>query len=104
MDVDPSELVFAGHYTDFPIFPGVCLVEFAHRSAQSTAPEAAAEIELVAVDSARFLSPVYPRDRLEAELGWAPKDDAWQCTAVLSTRRGGRAAQVRLRYRARAAA
>jgi 3-hydroxyacyl-[acyl-carrier-protein] dehydratase len=100
MDVDATEPVFAGHYPGFPIFPGVCLIEFAHRSAQCTPPHGAGSIKLTMVSSARFLSPVYPGDRLEAELGWTAKDGDWQCSAVLSTKRGGRAAQVRLRYRA----
>jgi 3-hydroxyacyl-[acyl-carrier-protein] dehydratase len=99
MEVDPGEPVLAGHYPDFPIFPGICLIEFAHRSAQSAPPAEAGGIELAAVDRARFLSPVYPGDRLEVSLSWALKDGDWRCSAKVSTDRSGKAAQLRLRYR-----
>ena len=94
-DVDASEPVFAGHYVGFPIFPGVCLIELAHRSALATAPH---ELELASVDAARFLSPVFPGDRVTADLRWSSADGARRVSVDLSTGRA-RAAQVRLRYR-----
>ncbi|MEU8824313.1 hypothetical protein [Streptomyces sp. NPDC048636] len=93
--IDAAEPVFAGHYPDFPIFPGVCVVECAHRAALATAPE---PVALAAVDSARFGGAVYPGDLLDLELTWRRRDDGWRCAATAVTPRGD-AASVRLRYR-----
>ncbi len=95
--IDASEPVFAGHYPDFPIFPGVCVVECVHKSALATAPGGAA-LTLAALDSARFLGAVFPGDVLGVDLTWTALDDGWKCAAVASTDRGV-AAKVRLRYR-----
>ncbi|MGI5531157.1 hypothetical protein ACQEVX_28375 [Streptomyces syringium] len=88
--------MFAGHYPDFPIFPGVCVVDCAHRSALATAPE---PVELAAVESARFTGPAFPGDVLDFALKWRRKDDDWRLSATATTARGA-AASVRLRYRA----
>lgn len=93
--VSPAEPVFAGHYPEFPIFPGVCVVECAHRSAQATAPE---PVELAAVESARFTGPAFPGDVLDLALKWRRTEGGWLCAVSAATARGG-AASVRLRYR-----
>ncbi|MEU1311705.1 hypothetical protein ABZ419_22825 [Streptomyces cinnamoneus] len=93
--IDAAEPVFEGHYPDFPIFPGVCVVECAHRAATATAPGPA---ELAAVVSARFAGAVYPGDVLDVALAWRPDGDGWRCDAIATTARG-KAASVRLRYR-----
>ncbi|WP_432037678.1 3-hydroxyacyl-ACP dehydratase FabZ family protein [Streptomyces cucumeris] len=95
VDIDAAEPVFAGHYPDFPIFPGVCVVECAHRAALATAPE---PVALAAVDSARFGGAVHPGDTLDLKLTWRRRDDGWRCAATAVTPRGD-AASVRLRYR-----
>jgi 3-hydroxyacyl-[acyl-carrier-protein] dehydratase len=95
--IDASEPVFAGHYPDFPIFPGVCVVECVHKSALATAPAGAA-LTLVALDSARFVGAVFPGDVLGIDLTWTALDDGWKCAALASTDRGV-AAKVALRYR-----
>ncbi|MEU3402837.1 hypothetical protein ABZ766_02635 [Streptomyces sp. NPDC006670] len=95
--IDADERVFPGHYPGFPIFPGVCVVELVHRSALATAPAPGARLTLRAVESTRFLSPVFPGDRLTVELKWTPRDGHWRCEAVAATDRG-RAATVRLRF------
>ncbi len=93
-----SEPVFAGHYPGFPIFPGVCLVECAHRSALATAPDPGQDLRLEALESSRFLGPVFPGDLVTVELSWTPAGPAWKCRADVLTERGT-AAKVRLRYR-----
>ncbi|GDY54632.1 hypothetical protein SVIO_052550 [Streptomyces violaceusniger] len=94
--VSPREPVFAGHYPDFPIFPGVCVMECVHRSALATAPE---PVELAAVKSARFAAPAFPGDVLDIDLIWARAGGAWRLTATAATARGA-TASLRLRYRA----
>ncbi|GGZ35851.1 hypothetical protein GCM10010387_32570 [Streptomyces inusitatus] len=96
VQVDADERVFPGHYPGFPIFPGVCVVEQVRRSALATVPAEAGKVIVRAVESTRFLSPVFPGDRLTVELKWSPRNGAWRCEAVASTERG-RAATVRLR-------
>ncbi|MFI7291519.1 3-hydroxyacyl-ACP dehydratase FabZ family protein [Streptomyces anulatus] len=93
--VSPDEPVFAGHYPDFPIFPGVCVVECAHLSALATAPE---PVELSAVRSARFTGPAFPGDILDFRLQWRREDGGWQVSVTAVTARGD-AASMRLRYR-----
>ncbi|MDG4810812.1 hypothetical protein O7634_28990 [Micromonospora sp. WMMD1120] len=96
--IDPSEPVFAGHYPNFPIFPGVCVVECVHRGAAATAPQGW-RLELMAMESVRFSGAVHPGDDLEITMRWRRSDGFWTCASQV---RGPRAtvAQVRLRYRA----
>ncbi|UED85091.1 3-hydroxyacyl-ACP dehydratase FabZ family protein [Streptomyces profundus] len=101
IDIAADEAVFAGHYPGFPILPGVCLIECAHRAALAAFPEPRpAEGELVrldAVESARFLDPVYPGEPVTVELAWKSVDSGWQCRAVVKNPRGV-SARVRLRF------
>ncbi|WP_309238692.1 3-hydroxyacyl-ACP dehydratase FabZ family protein [Actinoplanes aureus] len=95
--IDPSEPVFAGHYPDFPIFPGVCVVECVHRGAVVTVPDGA-RLELAALESVRFTAAVHPGDDIEMSMRWRRSGVFWICDGRV---RGPRAtvAQVRLRYR-----
>ncbi|MBB4784621.1 3-hydroxyacyl-ACP dehydratase FabZ family protein [Streptomyces rapamycinicus] len=95
--VGEDEAVFPGHYPGFPIFPGVCVIECVHLSGLRTPPPGTAGLELVAVESTRFLRPVFPGDRLEVDLVWTGGSGAWRCAAKVATERGA-AAQVRLRF------
>ncbi|MFJ9691445.1 3-hydroxyacyl-ACP dehydratase FabZ family protein [Kitasatospora sp. NPDC101183] len=92
--ITPDEPVFAGHYPDFPIFPGVCILECAHQGALATAPE---PVALTGVDSARFSGAVYPGDTLTIDLVWRRTEDGWQCRAAAATGNGP-AASLRLRF------
>lgn len=96
MLVDPSEPILAGHFPGFPIFPGVCLVELAHRAALVALP---GSTRLVAIDSARFIAPVFPDDEVTVDL----TVDGPICSATLRVRRSNGhqedAALVRLRFR-----
>jgi 3-hydroxyacyl-[acyl-carrier-protein] dehydratase len=97
LSIRADEPVFAGHYPDFPIFPGVCLVECVHRSALATTP-GGGRLDLAALQSARFLGPVYPGDDITISIDWRPVAGGWQCSAQVEGT-GGKAAVVRLRYR-----
>lgn len=98
MTVDRAEPLLAGHYPGFPILPGVCLVECVHRSVLARAEVAKRHLELDAVESTRFLQPVFPDDGLTTEVRIDQAENSWRCTASVSTGRG-KAADVRLRYR-----
>lgn len=95
--VAPGERVFPGHYPGFPIFPGVCVVEHVHLSALAAPPEPGLVLRLAAIESTRFLSPVFPGDELDIELTWERREEGWRCKGVARTGRG-RAAAVRLRF------
>ncbi|KES03007.1 dehydratase [Streptomyces toyocaensis] len=95
--VTEDEPVFAGHYPDFPIFPGVCVMECVRRAAESVRPPRAEGLRLVAVESTRFTAAVHPGDELSVEVTWSPRAEGWRCAAKVATARG-RTASVRLRY------
>jgi 3-hydroxyacyl-[acyl-carrier-protein] dehydratase len=107
--LDPAEPLLAGHYPGFPIFPGVCLVECAHRT--SLGAVGGEPVRLTEVESARFLGPVFPGDTVHTETVATAVDDGWRCHARLavespdgSGREGRRqVGVVRLRYGAGAA-
>ncbi|MEU6484893.1 hypothetical protein [Streptomyces sp. NPDC046887] len=94
--IGPGEPVFTGHYPDFPIFPGVCVLECVRRAATdgSAAPHPA---RLAAVESARFAGAVYPGDTLSLSLTWRRTAGGLRCDATAATERG-RTATVRLRF------
>jgi 3-hydroxyacyl-[acyl-carrier-protein] dehydratase len=90
LTVSPDEPVFAGHYPDFPIFPGVCLVECVRLAVVQVVPGLPAGI--VGLDTIRFHGPVFPDDLVTISLRW----DERSCAAQVDTGRG-RAATVRMR-------
>ncbi|GGQ06513.1 3-hydroxyacyl-ACP dehydratase FabZ family protein [Streptosporangium pseudovulgare] len=98
VEADAGQQVFPGHYPGFPIFPGVCVVECVHLGAQAAPPVPGVRLDLVAVQSTRFQSPVLPGDTVRSEADWAADGDGWIHRAKVRTTRGP-AAQVRLRYR-----
>lgn len=108
--LDSAELLLTGHYPGFPIFPGVCLVECAHRTALAALADhkPAGSVRMAAIESARFLGPVFPGDTVHTEATAEAVDGGWRCRARLAAERsdGGprrEVAVVRLRYRTGAA-
>ncbi|MBB5800873.1 3-hydroxyacyl-[acyl-carrier-protein] dehydratase [Saccharothrix ecbatanensis] len=98
LHITADEPCFEGHYPGFPILPGVCVIESVHRSALATHPErATVEHRLAAIETARFLQPVYPDDVITVDMSWQRRDGAWRCRAVVGNPRG-ESARVRLRY------
>lgn len=96
VEIRADEPVFAGHYPDFPIFPGVLLVECVLRSAELTAPPQVQPVQLIAIDSVRLLDVVLPGDVLTVELKWEHSGEVLSCAAKLSTARA-KVATVRLK-------
>jgi 3-hydroxyacyl-[acyl-carrier-protein] dehydratase len=99
LDVDAGEEVLSGHYPGFPMLPGVCVIDTVRRAAQLARPAQAAHSVLDAVESARFVEPVFPGDRMIVALRWERGKGAndWCCAAVVSVRRA-KVGTVRLRY------
>ncbi|OLO35521.1 hypothetical protein PZ61_0216470 [Streptomyces sp. MNU77] len=102
--IEKTEQLFDGHYADFPIFPGVCVMECVQRSVVAVAERSGmAEPELLAVESTRFLGAVYPGDLLTVHLDVRNDEGTLRCRAKAFTERGD-AASVRLRMTGEVAA
>ncbi|WP_395297035.1 3-hydroxyacyl-ACP dehydratase FabZ family protein [Kitasatospora hibisci] len=95
--VTADEPVLPGHYPGFPIFPGVCVIESVRLSALAAPPPGVGALALAGVETARFLSPVFPGDELAVELEWREVAEGWRCTAEVATGRAV-AARTRLRF------
>jgi 3-hydroxyacyl-[acyl-carrier-protein] dehydratase len=83
--VGRDEPVFAGHYPDFPVFPGACLTELVLRSAELTAPPQSRPVELLSIDSLRLLRMVTPDEVIIVELDWSVEETIVHCAATVST-------------------
>ncbi|MCM6773178.1 hypothetical protein NDR87_03985 [Nocardia sp. CDC159] len=90
--VDPDSAVFAGHFPDRPVVPGVCLLDMVDRAARASGIAATAA---TVVEMAKFSDAVLPGDRLAVELG----RNGNLVTAIVRTDRG-ESCRVRLRYEA----
>lgn len=97
MDVNSDEPVFKGHYPEFPIFPGVCLVEFVNAGAHAAAMLRAQQLHLREVVSVRFQNPVYPGATIAARIDFTEDDGHLDCRARVR-HHDVELATVRLRY------
>ncbi|GHJ27407.1 hypothetical protein [Streptomyces hygroscopicus] len=90
------ETLLAAPCPDFPVLPGVCVLEYLRASAEATLP--APGLRWRAVDRVRFLGAVFPGEELTVGLTWQRSgEDEWTSLATASTVRGT-AATARLRY------
>lgn len=72
-NVTANEPFFTGHFPDFPVMPGVLIIEAMAQTAgvlvlKSIADRANKLVLLVAVENARFRRPVVPGDCLRMEM------------------------------------
>lgn len=72
-NVTHNEPFFTGHFPDFPVMPGVLIVEAMAQTAgvlvlKSIADRAQKLVLLVAIENARFRKPVLPGDQLRMEM------------------------------------
>src|SRR5207302_10541691 len=72
-NVTANEPFFAGHFPDFPVMPGVLIVEAMAQTAgilvlKSIPDRDRKLVLLVSVDGARFRKPVVPGDQLRLEM------------------------------------
>jgi 3-hydroxyacyl-[acyl-carrier-protein] dehydratase len=98
--IDHAEPVLAGHFPGFAIFPGVGLLRCAEQAARAALGDP--PVELAAIESARFVAPVFPGDRVIAESTEARSGDGWRCSVRLTVARLDTtelAAVVRLHFR-----
>jgi len=96
---DPAGPVRTGHFPGLAIFPGVGLLECANQaSLAALTAGGTANATLAAIESARFLSPVFPADEVCAATEITEVRDGWVCSVRLTVA-GTPCALVRLRYR-----
>jgi 3-hydroxyacyl-[acyl-carrier-protein] dehydratase len=110
-DAPEDDPVMDGHYPGFPVLPGVFLIEAADRTVRQWAKDNpvaepsgeaadAGEVELVAMDRCRFHRPVFPGDRVLADVAVTDNAAGLLFKAAIATNRG-KVADIRLRYRVR---
>lgn len=96
--VDPGYEAFQGHYPQFPVFPGVCLIELADGTVLADQKRRGHTVELAGVEVCRFREPVFPGDELTIRVTYhAPEPGGAElCSTVAVDTGGRRAADLRL--------
>jgi 3-hydroxyacyl-[acyl-carrier-protein] dehydratase len=71
-NISANDAIFQGHFPDFPIFPGVLIVEAMAQTgavAMMIQPEFAGKVPVFAgIDECKFKKPVLPGDQLRLEV------------------------------------
>lgn len=94
-----AEDVFRGHYPDFPILPGVFMIDMADQAMRRHLPRFAEPgTRLTDVGSVRFLSPVLPPEEVRVECAVKPNPaGGWKVSVRGSTSKGD-VVRMRLGY------
>ncbi|MGW1282181.1 3-hydroxyacyl-ACP dehydratase FabZ family protein [Streptomyces sp. NPDC002586] len=97
--VDPTAAVFAGHYPELPLLPGVFTLHAVQQAVLRHADiRHGVHPELQEIESVRFASPVFPGDTLTVDCAITRVDGMRTVKAQCRTGRG-KSATLRLRYR-----
>ncbi|MDH6108619.1 3-hydroxyacyl-[acyl-carrier-protein] dehydratase [Kitasatospora sp. MAP12-15] len=97
-----------GHYPDFTIYPGVFVIESVTQTVRILVEQtlqSALDLELAAITSVRFSSPMLPGDTLHVRCECTTDFDSGSGDGLLSvkaecrTAAGERAAQLKLKFR-----
>jgi len=101
-NVTATEFCFQGHFPDYPIFPGVLIVEAMAQVgavAVLSVPENKGKIVLFAgIDGLRFRGPVFPGDTLRIEVKFTKMRGSIGKGAVKATVEGKTVAQGELTF------
>lgn len=101
-NVTATELCFQGHFPDYPIFPGVLIVEAMAQVgavAVLSVPENKGKIVLFAgIDGLRFRGPVFPGDTLRLEVKFTKMRGSIGKGAARATVEGKTVAQGELTF------
>ncbi|WP_077801281.1 3-hydroxyacyl-ACP dehydratase FabZ family protein [Streptomyces sp. JHA26] len=97
--VEPQAPVFAGHYPGFPLLPGVFLLDLAERAVRRFAAGHGRRLELEAIATTRFLSPVLPGAEVVVDCTVKAGEGALRTVTARCTADGVKAATFRLRHR-----
>jgi 3-hydroxyacyl-[acyl-carrier-protein] dehydratase len=101
-NVTATELCFQGHFPDYPIFPGVLIVEAMAQVgavAVLSVPENKGKIVLFAgIDGLRFRGPVFPGDTLRLEVKFTKMRGSIGKGAAKATVEGKTVAQGELTF------
>ena len=89
-----------GHFPDFPIFPGIFIIEAVHQAVIHYAVSYCGQVKIIEIRSVRFLSPVVPGDLLECDCRCAVMSENEQLQVKATCYCGERkVASVNLIYR-----
>jgi 3-hydroxyacyl-[acyl-carrier-protein] dehydratase len=101
-DVRAQEDYFRGHYRNFPVYPGVFMVEAVDQATRLWGTHNGMRLALVEVKT-RFLSAVGPGDVLRCDCTFKIEPDGRVRTTSTCYTKGVKAAQVRGLYETRRA-
>jgi 3-hydroxyacyl-[acyl-carrier-protein] dehydratase len=94
MPVDPNDPNLRGHFPDFPIYPGVFIVETLCQAMSAAFGQTGSRPRLCEVRSLRLTAPLHGGDELTLTATVTPHEDGWHVQAKGVRRDGLTAATV----------